>query len=304
MIISFNPTYFCNFSCSFCYLTPEQLRDKTRISLEQLGARLAEVSSHTTITHFDVYGGEPSLLDVEYWYAMKEVIRRYYEGPINVITNLSRIHPGFLDDDVGISVSYDFECRQTHKNVFTNAMLLEKPFSILMLASPCLVQKPIEEMVEPLNLLSQLVSVEIKPYSWNQANQLNVTHKEFEDFILKWLNYPGTMNFEFVNRSKLDDVLDGHSNSFSDDHVYLTPSGKFAVLEFDENDNEFFLELDKFEDYLRWTEVEKARVYANPYCSGCEFLGKCLSEHLRNVTDTSNSCSGYRGLIEAYRSGL
>ena len=34
--VSINPSYFCNFSCDFCYLTPEQLKDQKRISLVDL----------------------------------------------------------------------------------------------------------------------------------------------------------------------------------------------------------------------------------------------------------------------------
>jgi hypothetical protein len=87
-------------------------------------------------------------------------------------------------------------------------------------------------------------------------------------------------------------------NSFSDDHVYITPSGKFGVLEFDLNDNEYFLELDSFEKYLEWCLIEKSRIYKNQFCSNCEFSGKCLSEHLRKVTSLDDSCNGFHNLIK------
>ena len=34
MNLSINPTYYCNFRCDFCYLTPEQLGDRQKIDLK------------------------------------------------------------------------------------------------------------------------------------------------------------------------------------------------------------------------------------------------------------------------------
>lgn len=55
--VSINPSYFCNFSCDFCYLTPEQLKDQKRISLVDLDKRLNQISEHREIDWIDLYGG-------------------------------------------------------------------------------------------------------------------------------------------------------------------------------------------------------------------------------------------------------
>src|SRR5690606_3327439 len=96
-------------------------------------------------------------------------------------------------------------------------------------------------------------------------------------------------------------VIRGEQNSFSDDHIYITPNGEFAVLEFDKNDNEYFMELSSFQDYLDWTMIEKNRVSMNGYCMSCEYYGRCLSEHLREVKDISQSCNGFKHLIDWYK---
>ena len=75
---------------------------------------------------------------------------------------------------------------------------------------------------------------------------------------------------------------------------------KFGTLEFDENDNEYFLEFERFEEYLEWTEVEKDRVTNNFYCSKCDYLGSCLSEHLRDVKSLEYSCNGFKHLLDWY----
>lgn len=300
MKVSLNPTYFCNFRCSFCYLTNEQLGDPKTIRLDILDARLKELNEFQLITALDLYGGEVGLMSEQKWYDLKAVIRKHYSGPINVITNLSRIHKGFLDDDIELSVSYDFDVRQASTSVRNNMLALEKEFSVLVLASRGILQKNVGLMISELNLFANVKSVEIKPYSTNQANADDVTFRDFEEFVKQWIEYP-KKRFEFVNEFLVEDALLGLSNSFSDDHIYITPSGKFGVLEFDADDNEFFLELDDLWQYKDWTKREKARVGANGTCSSCEYFGKCLSEHLREVRNMDNSCNGFKGLLDWYR---
>lgn len=301
MNVSINPWYYCNFRCNFCYLTEQQLSDKKLLDLDVLGQRLAEISAYSKIDQIDFYGGEIGLLPKTYFQEMKQVCQMFNPVSLNIITNLSMINDNIIDQDCTLSVSYDFDVREQHELVFRNMSLLNKPFSILMLASAELIKKNPDEMISIFNLLSNLQSVEIKPYSSNQANQHSVSFKDFEEFVKKWIISDTNKNFTFVNESLIQDTIDGQRNSFSDDHVYITPNGSFAVLEFDLNDNEFFLEYESFEKYLEWTKKEKARVQSNKFCSNCEYFGSCLSEHLREVKNLDNSCNGFKLLIDWYK---
>jgi hypothetical protein len=95
-----------------------------------------------------------------------------------------------LNTDMYLTVSYDFDCREQHKRVWNNMTMLPREFSILILASPDIMVKDVDDMIAQLNLLTNLSSVEIKPYSTNQANDFRVTHKEFENFIHNWITSP------------------------------------------------------------------------------------------------------------------
>jgi hypothetical protein len=213
------------------------------------------------------------------------------------------VNDTLIDHDFYLSVSYDFDVREQHERVWNNMFKLKRPFSILMLASDRLVEKNVDEMIQQFNLLKNLQSVEIKPYSSNQANNLQVVFSEFEDFVKRWITSPIQKKFEFINEYLIQDVIAKERNSFSDDHIYITPEGKFAVLEFDLNDNEYFLHCETFEDYLNWCEKEKRRVAKNKFCSSCEYFGNCLSEHLREVKDLKNSCNGFKNMIDWYKNG-
>lgn len=297
--LSINPWYYCNFKCGFCYLTPQQLQDKTLLSLQVLEQRIIEILSSREIGMVDLYGGEVALLPLEYVQSMKEMLHAYGIYDINIITNLSVVNEITLDPDFYISVSYDFDAREKHELVYRNMTQLQRPFSVLMLASKELLSKSVPEMIETLNLLQNLQSVEIKPYSTNQSNQDTVHYTQFEELVKSFLQYPNK-NFQFVNKHLIQTVLDKTRSSFSDDHIYITPNGKYAVLEFDLNDNEFFLEYDSLEQYFVWCEQEKLRVGRNKYCGTCEYYGNCLSEHLRQVTSLDNSCNGFKKLIDWY----
>lgn len=300
LTLSINPWYYCNFACEFCYLTKEQLADTKLLSLDVLNERLAEITSQDEIDMVDLYGGELGLLPNDYWNDLIELLHAYNIFDINMITNLSMVNEITKDERTYISVSYDFDAREDHERVWRNMALLEKPFSILMLASPKLIKKDVNEMINMLNGLNNLVSVEIKPYSSNQANQLDVNYTQFEEFVKMWV-INTDKKFSLTNESLLQSVIDKRRNSFSDDHVYITPSGKYGVLEFDLNDNEFFLEYETLEEYFEWCEKEKKRVTKNKFCSGCDHFGHCLSEHLRDVKSLDNSCNGFKHLIDWYK---
>jgi MoaA/NifB/PqqE/SkfB family radical SAM enzyme len=300
MIVSINPSYFCNFRCDFCYLKTEQLSDQKKISLETLDKLLADIPS---IEYIDLYGGEIGALKKEYFYGLKDTIRKHYADEINIITNYSMLHEGFYEDDVYLSVSYDFEAREKSELVYKNMLMSPVPIAVLILATPQIINKDVEEMIAMLNMCSSVTSVEIKPYSINQANAFNVTHKEFEEFVIKWIDSSTNKNFQFVNEDKIKESINKEYNAFSDDHIYITPNGKYGVLEFDKNDKEYFLELNSWQEYLEWTVKEKLDNVSD-ICRNCKYFGNCLTEHYRYVHNLENSCNGYKGLLDYYSSSM
>lgn len=302
MIISINPWYYCNFRCNFCYLTKEQLADKTLLDLNILAARIDEVLSIDTIHGVDLYGGEIGLLTEEYVEELCGILTSRGIDDINIITNLSMVNRVITNPDLYVSVSYDFDCREQHDRVWSNLLMLDRQFSILILASKDLIIKDVDQMISQLNLLKNLISVEIKPYSINQSNSYPVSDKDFELFIQKWLESDIEMSFEFVNENNIKKTLNGTRNAFSNDHVYITPEGKFAVLEFDLNDKEYFKTLNTILEYKEWA-LNEPNKNVSQICKSCDYYGRCLTEHYRYVKDLNNGCNGYKGLIDWYKHG-
>ena len=297
MNLSINPTYYCNFSCDFCYLTPEQLNDRHKITPLWLDHSLGQIDD--PIGHVDLYGGEIGLLTSDYFYDIKEKIRKYYKGDININTNLSAFPDFFRDDDITLSVSYDFSAREKEQHVLNNMMTANKDWSVLILASPKVLEMDVEFMIFTLNMVSNIKSVEIKPYSINQANAHPVTHKDFEDFVIKFDEAKTEKNFNFQNIDNIWRSIYKEYDAFSNDHVYITPSGKFGVLEFDKYDKEYFKEYKTYYEYKKWAREEPEKNLSE-ICKTCTYYGNCLTEHYRYVKDLTNSCNGYKGLLEYY----
>lgn len=273
------------------------MADKRKIDLGILESLLSEVNLSYPIDMVDLYGGEIGILKKEYLDSLLSIVRRYTED-INIVTNLSSIHPVFMDESLYISVSWDYKVRQDWERVYQNMLLLDRPFTVLMLATPELIEYDIDPIIEMLNQLRLLKNVEIKPYSMNQANSLFRGEKEFEQYVQKWIDRGHRLKFELENVNRIKKSLTGEYSAFSDDHLYITPQGKLAVLEFDADDKEYFLELESLGDYAKWSSKEKLAINNHPICGKCKYLGRCLTEHYRNIREGSDSCSGFRNLLD------
>jgi hypothetical protein len=282
----------------------EKLKDPKRIDLDVLDARLTEVNRRSKIEHIDLYGGEIFILPDDYIQNLISVIKKHYEGSINIITNLTKMKRWLIErDDIDLSVSFDFEARSAYQTTLNNLMTLQKPVSILMLASPKLMSLDVQEMITILNNVPCIQTVEIKPYSSNQYNQLDTKFSDYENFVKRFIfaSESGLLKPSLMNINYIQESLNKKRNSFSDNHIYITPSGRFGVLEFDGQDNEFFLEMDTLDHYFDWEKKEKQRVNSNQFCSACPWRGHCLTEHYRYVRDLTYSCNGFKHLLEWYQ---
>ena len=301
MNLSLNASYKCNFSCNFCYLSKEQLRDKQKITLIELEKILEQINSYKKISSIDLYGGEIGILPIKYLLQLDKILQKYVNS-INIITNLSIINPYFLFDNISLSVSYDSIFRQNNDKVFENIKLVNKDISILTLAIPEILNINIVDFINKLNSSSNIKSLEIKKYSSNQTNKLSNSsyQKKYEEFLLKLLDKEKEMTFKFINKELIENSINKKYTAFSDNHLYITPQNKLAVLDFDENNNEYFRILDSLEEYENWHKEEYNRTIKNKYCSSCKYIGNCLTEHIRVPLKDPKiySCDGAFKLLE------
>lgn len=295
--ISLNPSYLCNCRCEFCYLTPQQLSDPTRLELSRLRYMFYEIEQHYTVKHIDLYGGEPLLLPDGYHAALRTMARQVGLMKINLVTNLTRWSGLLLNPFYDVSVSYDMDVRPKSDRTEANMHRLHTPFSVLMCASPRLLQYDPDEVLLRLRKYKNLASVEVKPYSQNQANQHAIDHSAYEAFVKGLITSKVDHDLVIVNAERLKHSIYGNGHAFSDDHIYITPTG-YAVLEFDTAGREYFKPVKDIKAYKAWAKQEKDRVLKNDHCGVCHYFGRCLSEHLQDVKTLDKSCNGHIQLLQ------
>lgn len=310
MILSLNPTYFCNFrsgKCAdTCYLTQEQLSSLEFLPVARIKARIEELQTHFELEHIDLYGGEITILSLDYQLELMGYLSSL-NIPVNLITNLSNPDSPFithLPRHFTLSVSWDYKARQAYQKVFEKMQKLEVGFSILSLGTQEFASFDPDEVLTLLMTLPKLQSFEIKPYNQNQSNRQPFGHKDYEkliqSYILKYQELRPA--FRFVNIDLLKMTLDKTKSSWSDQHIYLTPGNEWSVLEFDQEGNEYFKKLASLDEYVIWAQQEKDCYTIDPYCKVCPYLGHCLSEHLKPIDDfNTNGCSGFKNLIDWYK---
>jgi hypothetical protein len=274
----------------------EQLRNKDKIDLDILDTRLAELGS---ITQVDIYGGEPGILPADYANKLIDVVKQHTDK-INIISNFSVIPDWYYREDItSVGVSFDWDQREQHDKVLNNIIMFKRPVSMLMLATEELIKVDPQLIASTLNTISNVASLEIKPYSTNQYNSFGMNFKLFEEWIKKWLLL-NNLNFQLINRDLLNKCISKEYVAYSENHLYIDPKGNYSVLDFDLNDNEYFRPMRDLDEYNCWVIKERVMVENNKFCSQCKWQGHCATEHYRDVKSIENSCNGFKLLLDWY----
>ena len=132
-------TKFCNLRCTYCYEYPE-LGNPDRMSIEQLSKMFAHIAgyhrgrSDDTRIVFIWHGGEPLLLEPEYWRAIFAEQKKHFEG-MKVVndaqTNLMLLDDARIDlikhgfNGLGISIDVFGDLRVNLAGRSTQAKVLE-----------------------------------------------------------------------------------------------------------------------------------------------------------------------------------
>ena len=298
--VQVNPSYLCNFRCHFCYLTEEQLSSKDLIPLEKIEGYLKEITQYREIDIIDLYGGEISLLPKGYVEELLPLLVSYCNR-FNALTNLSTIRDWFYYPFINLCISYDFDAREQHDKVFNNLLELTsngRSFALNLLATPHVMSLDTDEMAKKLSLLTTLEVVEVKPYSTNQANSFNYSFLDYQEFLIRFIDSCTKYNVPCNNLELVYLALEGETHDYTSSNLFISPTG-LAVLDFDLNGREYFRHFPDFPSVLKWGEREEERI-KHSFCGYCKYLNRCLTEHLGEVKNLDNGCSGLYHLLEHY----
>ena len=295
LALSINPLYRCNSNCPFCYLG--SLKDNVNVlDLNYLMDTLNNISFRYCIESIDIYGGEVSLLS-EFYFDILVKLCKTYSKNVSITTNFIDFNKPIINNFDTIGVSLDFNnFRSNQEKVYNNikaAIQSGKVINVLSLDISC--QSNEDEIIDTLNNL-KIQSWKIIPYSKSKENKLKFKgYQYFENTVKKFLSLNNKMKFSFINKLELDGII--NENYYETYHFYITPNNKVALLEFNDDNEEYFHEFDTLDEL--YDGLKNEQFQKDEYCKNCSIKNKCLAEHF-NYKYKGESCSGYKNLIIDY----
>ena len=289
MIVHVMPTYACNQSCAYCYLSNEDRSG--RLSLDALGRALADIGKEYDIERINVYGGEISLLESSYLAALFRTCKGV--AHVSAITNYARPEITTEFPDVSWTVSVNDE-RPNNDTVIQKLLVREREdISLSQVVTPSVLRKGAARVLAEDSLLGS--SVEFLRYSPNRQNAIwPLGNTDFENFMIDVMKLDGKYPIRIQNMNDIRACIDGTYNVYADSNIFLNPHGELQQVAFDET-GEYFVSLNSVEGVREIVAREKEMFRCD-----CPYTDHCYAEHLQE-SRKGDECCGCRRLLDEAR---
>jgi len=292
MKVSIIPSYKCSKHCNFCYLG-NKVADQTLIKPHELANCLGEISAHRHITGIDLYGGELSELDHLKLFEIYQTANFFTDENISVVTNLERTFPLLFSRDVDISFSWipekdNFEELNARLRCLS---LTGRSIGVTIVYSR---ETPDPEiLLEQARKFTGISYLEVKPMTRTMFNQkICPSQEEYWGYNRKLITKARTSDLPFnVVNSNLIEPDSTESKSTREDHVFISPYGKFGTIVY-VHGYELFVWKDSLKELLDYEKEYLAEV-DQKICKGCKKKDACTAEHRSNT-----ECLGGRYFID------
>lgn len=305
--VSIMPTYMCNNNCYYCYLE-RSVRETRQAPLNRLTLkrRLEEIQRNYNISTVEVYGGDLSLLPPSY---LSELINTYSK----YIEDKDCAH--FTMSDVGLALALGIKERNVNVSInperldFIVALNTIKKYprvGAISVVTSRLLECPIDYVFKWFtNFRGELTLMPYNNYSPGAIVDY-VSNYEYCSFVINFMQYylnnRDKAKFKLTNITMLQDCIRGIYNPSMRNNIFITPSGDFACVDFDDRGYEYFHTfntLDKWASRCSQEDIDRAS-----RCGICENFHCCMAEHFKRDDQIRNwekfhgdICNGYKSLI-------
>ena len=288
-------------------------------ALSKVDKLIANGTLRENITHIDIYGGDIFEIPVSYLKCsiIKPLLDRYQEASVNIV-GIGNDRTPFVTDilmrdlideygeRVSWSVSYNKERPNNKKTLQTLSMLQYRPKDALVVLFPRNIKDPKEYLTE-LNALHVNYITFLQYFPSNKNPQYALSYKEFNSMMIKLLreyfSNRKDYNFKIDNINDLNDVINGNYNVYTDEAIFINPSGQLGFIDYKEfggNIVEYFKSFDKLADIAIFLDQERKSYEQS--CKDCIRYNRCYPEHLNKYAlgDKKDNCCGRLSLINEY----
>jgi MoaA/NifB/PqqE/SkfB family radical SAM enzyme len=294
------PNYFCHKNCEYCYLGSIK-NDPKILDIQKLKRQLKTISHNFSITKIEIFGGEISLLPIDYISKLFNLCNKYTHT--SIITNYSNIYFNqFLyNNNISYSISINDE-RDNNSEV--EKLLLNNKYenlSLIQVATPSLLKRTSYEVLSHLNKFN-VSNVQFLQYSPALHAKViyNLTNKNYSDFLKNIIiEYKkGNYNFNISNISDLDLVINKEYDSSMRAVLFINPYNEYCSVDYKDGLEYFKSYGDKLKNWMNGCKINYIKYPKE--CSVCEYYEKCYAEHIREW-NKDDECVGFKSLIEWYR---
>lgn len=298
MILHVMTNYTCNYNCEYCYLG-DLKSDKQILDLTKLKKQLEEIARLDTIDSISLYGGEITLLPLNYIMELYDICKTY--APVSIITNYSnKTYNNYFKAkgiDLSTSINEERDC-----NALTESELLindYKNLSLIQVVTPSLLKKSPKEILNHLSLFNLNVGfLQYSPAVHAKVNYI-ITNEEYSNFLKAITIEYNTGNYNFLinNIIEIEEVIYNMYNPSMDSVMFINPYNQYCCVHY-EKGLEYFQGFDSLEEWVEECNKE-AKAYEEA-CHSCEFYGHCYAEHIKPWRD-DDECCGIKSYIRWYR---
>lgn len=296
--LSIQPTFLCNFNCSYCYLG--NLRNCSDIlDLRVLERRIEEILNKYQIRNINLYGGEISLLKPSYLEELVAICTRIGIKP-TVITNLSNdwIIDFCEERSLPLSISLNEE-RPYYKETLEKIKKLRnkgnKNLSVVVL--PSILDKDYLDLMsfyEKLGLEVFFIQYHPSVHSCKSGVVYDININHFSNFLKGIISEKHRKDYEIkiIN----EDILNNKDyNPLMSGFLFITPFGQYSTVLY-QNGIERYKYFNNLEEWEECCKKEYKEYFLK--CNLCEYFGKCKAEHLEVID--KKECSGLYELQKWY----
>lgn len=276
------PTYKCNLSCQFCYLTNFNKNDL--LDLQKLEKQLKQISIQFNIKQIDLYGGEITILQKQYLNNLFSICLKYVKT-INIVTNLINLIDQFYDDYTNINVGWDYIYKQNNQKALYNIKKLylktNKKINIIMSSNKLYKSKKI--VLQILNNLP-IYSFKYIPYIKTKYTNEQMDLYNYQETVKYFIKHP--IKPIFYNKILLQNGIIQQNN-----HLFITPNNKFACIKYINNQQIIY-------EYQHFNKIINLQSKIPIKCLCCQNKLQCQSQHIYSYLNTNYDCIGLYKLID------
>ena len=264
------------------------------LDLTWLDKNLIELDHKYNLLNISIEGYDIFQLSDIYFDILFKLLKTYSKK-ITVNTDFIKYKKALINGADIINVNYNFDLEASESKLVKNnikaAVSAGKIININSL--------DISVNNDKLAVISNLNKMNIKawkilPYYQTKYSTIKNNNLDFyEDIIKEYLKLTHFMQFSFINKLELDNIID--NKNFPIKTVYITPNNKFGLGKFD-NKNRFFIEeydtLEVLEKNLENQQNEHILL-----CKDCKYKTNCLADRYFNPNNKNTDCDGLKKLI-------